>query len=60
MGAHSCPHCDSSEEQYNIQFDAWYCRPCGVWIEDECGGEDCEFCGERPERPPRAHRPPLS
>lgn len=45
-----CPFC-SSPSLYSYDYDAYYCEKCNVWLEAECGDENCEFCRERPERP---------
>ena len=36
---------------YSKEHDALYCPVCNMWLEDDCGEEDCEFCVGRPESP---------
>ncbi len=33
------------------RFDAYYCPTCLVWLERQCGFAECDYCGQRPEKP---------
>lgn len=33
-------------------WDAYFCPACGDWLESPCPDPHCEYCGNRPARPP--------
>lgn len=47
-----CPVNPNHVVRRNIPYDAYVCFHCEDWIEDKCSDEECEFCKDRPERPP--------
>ncbi len=49
----SCPFC-GRQKAYSMRYDAYYCPPCDLWLEEVCGDPECEFCAGRPERPSQA------
>ena len=36
--------------QYSETYDAYYDDKTGEWLEDKCKDENCEYCGNRPEK----------
>lgn len=46
-----CPMCDKWPPLYSDKHDANYCPDCNIWLEDQCGDDDCEFCSNRPVLP---------
>lgn len=45
-----CPQC-GQEAVRDEKHDAYACKHCDVWLEDQCEATDCEFCPARPEKP---------
>jgi hypothetical protein len=43
---------------YCEEFDAFFCRACDEWTEQQCTSQGCPFCANRPEIPSDAHVPP--
>jgi len=37
--------------QYSEQYDAYYNSETNEWTEDKCDDPNCEFCGNRPDKP---------
>lgn len=37
----------------NKQYDAFYCELCNKWLEKKCDDPNCEFCKQRPDKPPK-------
>lgn len=48
-----CTACNTPGER-NETYDAYYCTPCDIWIEQQCGDADCPYCPARPARPSEA------
>lgn len=52
-----CKYCHRDNIGYSRQHDAYYCRRCLVWLEDQCysgAGDDpdnCPYCKNRPDKP---------
>ena len=46
-----CEWCGKSAV-YCEEHDAYFCEGCDCWIEPKCFHEECEFCKDRPEKPP--------
>ena len=46
-----CCHTCGEKLQYSMKYDANFCAECGVWKDDMCDSEDCEYCIKRPEKP---------
>jgi hypothetical protein len=36
---------------HNEKYDAYYCKPCDIWLEFKCMDLGCGFCPDRPEKP---------
>jgi len=34
------------------KYDAYYDDETNEWIEPKCSNSDCEFCADRPDKPP--------
>lgn len=47
----TCENCGSWPRR-NERYDAYYCPGCLVWLEPPCRDEKCEFCVDRPAKPP--------
>jgi hypothetical protein len=45
-----CNNC-GAERRYDEEFDSYFCSICDCWLERVCGDTECEYCGERPEKP---------
>ncbi len=47
------PKCDQPghESEYSINFDAYFCKKCNIWLESNCMSPDCSYCIRRPKRP---------
>jgi len=37
-------------KEYSEEYDAYYDPLTGVWLEDKCKYENCEYCVGRPEK----------
>lgn len=46
-----CSSCGKDVRRSRIH-DAIYCPACLEWLEPKCKDESCEFCRNRPEKPP--------
>ena len=49
-GNDGCPVC-GFQKMYHEEYDAVFCPICNIWLEQECGSADCEYCGNRPSFP---------
>lgn len=45
---------ENPENGYSEEYDAYYDKATGEWIEGQCSDPDCEYCKDRP---PRATKP---
>lgn len=45
-----CPSCESIQF-YSIKYDAYFCKKCNKWLENNCKDPKCNFCLERPDEP---------
>jgi hypothetical protein len=36
---------------YNLRFDSDFCIKCDVWLNIQCGDEECYYCVDRSEKP---------
>lgn len=46
-----CPHCKAFK-CYSEKHDAYFCKPCDIWLEKQCGDPKCRAgCGTRPAKP---------
>lgn len=43
-------NCLKEKEGYSEKYDACFCMNCNKWLESKCGGENCEFCKDRPNK----------
>ena len=43
-----CRECGETKS-FCYQHDAYYCKPCDIWLESSCGR--CDDCWDRPRRP---------
>lgn len=35
----------------STKYDSFYCIPCNVWLESQCGKAECPYCPGRPPTP---------
>lgn len=49
----TCPHC-GGVRVLNLDYDAYYCPKCNIWLEEACGDPNCLYCGSRPNKPSEA------
>lgn len=45
-----CPKCNRLAD-YHLDYDAYACSYCDLWLEEKCGDTNCEFCKNRPDKP---------
>jgi hypothetical protein len=45
-----CPTC-AAQRVYHMDFDAYFCARCNVWLEAACDDPSCPYCPGRPTRP---------
>ena len=46
----NCPTCQIPKS-YITAFDAYFCKTCNVWLEENCGDPTCNYCNNRPQSP---------
>ena len=39
------------------KYDAYYCKPCNIWLEERCIDPLCTACSKRPIRPIKKIKP---
>lgn len=46
-----CHKCDT-KFSFNERYDAFYCKKCVIWLSSKCDDMECDFCKDRPDKPP--------
>lgn len=46
--------CEHHVKSYSEKYDSYYCAICDIWADQICSNpHSCEFCKDKPDRPPQ-------